>query len=153
MYTIKVKKMSVLKYGLPAMLIFFAGCEATPLNQEKVSIPAVSVTANDPQIINMSAADIQPEFPGGTTKWAKFMLGYQYPAAARNNKVEGKLLLSFIVEKDGSLSNIAVERNIGFGTGEEAVRLMKTSPKWTPGMKDGHAVRVKYTQPIKLALN
>lgn len=103
--------------------------------------------------VSMESVQIQPKFPGGPQAWAQFMQGYNYPAMARENNVQGTVYVSFVVEKDGSLTDIHVDRDIGFGTGEEAVRLLKTSPKWSPGVQNGLPVRVTYTQPIKLALN
>ena len=101
----------------------------------------------------MEAVQVLPRFPGGPQGWGTFLQGYNYPAMARENNVSGKIFVSFVVEKDGSLTDIQVVRDIGFGTGEEAVRLLKTSPKWSAGVQNGLKVRVAYTQPITLALN
>jgi len=59
-------------------------------------------------------------------------------------------LISFIVETDGSLTDIKLVRDLGFGTGQEALRLLKNSPKWSPGKQDGKPVRVAYNLPIRL---
>lgn len=77
----------------------------------------------------------------------------KYPAEAVKNNVQGKVFLSFVVEMDGSLTNIKVERRLGSGTDEEAVRVLEESPKWIPGMQNGRPVRVKYNIPISFALN
>ena len=76
----------------------------------------------------------------------------QYPAMAQDAGIEGKVYVGFIVEKDGSLSNIRVFRGIGGGCDEEAVRVLKASPKWTPGKQRGKAVRQKMTIPIAFVL-
>ena len=77
---------------------------------------------------------------------------FKYPAEARKNGLSGGVTLRFIVEKDGSLSNIRIIRDAGMGTGEEAVRVLQNSVKWKPGMNKGEAVRVEYTLPIQLNL-
>jgi protein TonB len=115
---------------------------------------AVKPIAEDTVAYSTDRLQVQPHFPGGSRSWLEFVSRYIYPEAARKNKVTGTIYLNFIVEKDGRLTNIQVENDrMGFGTGEEAIRLMKTSPKWSPGILNGLPVRVKYTQPIKLALN
>ena len=65
---------------------------------------------------------------------------------------EGNILISFVVETDGSLSDVKVVRDLGFGTKEEALRLMSKSPKWSPGIQDGKPVRVAYNLPIRLKI-
>ncbi len=78
----------------------------------------------------------------------------KYPAEAVKNKVQGKVFLSYIVEKDGSLSDVQIAGKIlGSGTDEEAVRVIKSSPRWNPGLVDGKPVRVKYNIPISFALS
>ncbi len=95
----------------------------------------------------------QPEFKGGMVKFYEYLReNVKYPAEAKANKVQGKVFLSFIVETDGELSDIKVDRKLGSGTDEEAIRVLKASPKWTPGMLNGKPVRVKYNIPITFAL-
>ncbi|MGZ3812139.1 MAG: energy transducer TonB, partial [Mucilaginibacter sp.] len=66
--------------------------------------------------------------------------------------VQGKVYIGFIVEKDGTLSNLKILREPGYGSGKEALRVMSLSPKWEPGIQNGRKVRVKYTIPITFAL-
>jgi TonB family protein len=66
----------------------------------------------------------------------------------REKEVKGRVILSFVVETDGSLSNIKVVRNIGAGAGEEAVRVVSEMPLWSPAMQNGHLVRCRYTLPV-----
>jgi len=88
-------------------------------------------------------------YPGGVSKLMKFLRkNLTYPAAARQANVEGKVFLSFIVEKDGAISTIQVMKGLGFGCDEEAVRVVEAMPKWTPGKQDGRAVRSRFTIPI-----
>jgi len=76
----------------------------------------------------------------------------KYPKRAIENAVQGTVLVSFIVEKDGSLTDIQVVRDIGSNCGKEAIRLVEGMPKWTPGAIDGKAVRTKITTPFKFKL-
>jgi len=95
----------------------------------------------------------QPEFPGGMMMFYAYLRkNVKYPAEALKNNIQGKVFLSFIVEKDGKLNDIMVEQSLGGGTDEEAVRLLKESPKWTPGYQDRTPVRVKYNLPISFTL-
>ena len=69
---------------------------------------------------------------------------------APDAKIDGKVYIQFIVETDGSLTNFEILRDIGHGTGEEAVRVLKLSPKWIPAEKDGKKVRVQFSLPISI---
>ena len=71
---------------------------------------------------------------------------------ARENNISGRVFISFVVEKNGQLTDIKVLRGLGYGTDEEAVRVLKKSPKWKPGIQNGRAVRVQYTIPIAFQL-
>ncbi|MBO7540440.1 MAG: energy transducer TonB, partial [Bacteroidales bacterium] len=75
-----------------------------------------------------------------------------YPEKAKAEKITGKVYVSFVVEKDGSISNVKVLRDIGYGCGEEAVRVVKAMPRWKPGMQRGKNVRVQYTLPLNFQL-
>ncbi|MFB2120446.1 energy transducer TonB [Parapedobacter sp. 2B3] len=100
------------------------------------------------------AVEIEPAFPGGMEAFFKYVQkNYRYPAPAVESGVKGQVILSFIVERDGSLTDIHIVRDLKFGTGEEAVRLLKASPKWSPGIQNGRKVRVAYTLPIALDLS
>jgi protein TonB len=97
---------------------------------------------------------VMPQPNGGEAAWMKFLQkNIHYPARATEENVQGKVFLSFIVEKDGHLSNITVDRPMGFGLDEEAVRVMKLAPAWKPGIQNGHAVRVKFVIPISFQLS
>ena len=77
----------------------------------------------------------------------------RYPAIARENGVEGLVVIQFIVEKDGSITAAKLLRDIGAGCGQEALRVVNEMPKWTPGRQRGREVRVQYNLPVKFALN
>lgn len=94
------------------------------------------------------------EFPGGLKEWAKYLsINLRYPEEAQRLGVEGRVFVQFIVEKDGSLTDIKVVKGIVAGCNEEAIRLIKESPKWNPGKrKNGEVVRQKYIQNILFKL-
>lgn len=92
-------------------------------------------------------------FDGGLAAMYKFVMNnLQYPKAARNKRVEGSVFVSFIVEKDGLISNVSVVKGIGLGCDEEAVRIVSSFPKWNPGLQNGRAVKSKFVIPIKFKL-
>jgi hypothetical protein len=91
---------------------------------------------------------IQPEFPGGIIAFYKFIgTNFKVPSELKGS---GKVSLTFMVEKDGSLSEFEILKDIGFGTGEEVIRVLKLAPKWIPGKKNNENVRVKYSLPIQI---
>ena len=94
-----------------------------------------------------NAVEVKPDFPGGLQKFYDFV-GKNYRAPEED--IKGKVYVQFVVEKDGSLTDIKVMRDIGYGTGAEAIRVLKKSPKWKPGIQNGRAVRVLYSLPISI---
>jgi TonB family protein len=100
-----------------------------------------------------SAVEHSPEFPGGIDGFFSFLgKNIRYPGAARDNNVQGRVIISFIVEEDGALTNFKVLRGIGAGCDEEAIRVLALSPKWKPGVQNGKLVRVAYSVPIAFEL-
>jgi len=94
-----------------------------------------------------------PEYPGGINQFYKFLVKkLRYPATAKENNTQGRVIVQFIVEKDGSLSDVKVVRGVGDGCDEEAVRLVKLSSPWKAGIQNGRAVRVMYTVPVSFEL-
>ena len=94
-----------------------------------------------------------PEFPGGTAELMKFLSeNVLYPAEAEKAKQQGRVIVSFIVETDGTVSNPKVLKKVSDPLDAEAVRVVSSMPKWKPGMQNGEAVRVKYTIPITFRL-
>ena len=107
----------------------------------------------DEQVI-FQIVENDPEFPGGLEAMYKFLAqNIKYPQLARENNITGKVYVTFVVEKDGSVSNARVLRDIGGGCGAEAIRVVKSMPKWTPGKQRGKAVRVQYHLPVNFNLN
>ena len=106
------------------------------------------------KIHDFVSLDSQPTFPGGMNKFYEYLkTDLRYPAEAHANNVQGKVFMSFVVETNGEITNIRVDRRLGAGTDEEAVRVVAASPKWVPGIKDGKAVRVRFNIPISFTLN
>ena len=94
-----------------------------------------------------------PEFPGGKDSLYAFIeRNLVYPQWAKDNKIEGKVYVSFTVETDGSISNVKVLRDIGGGCGAEAIRVVMKMPKWKPGKQRGKPVRVQFNLPIEFKL-
>jgi protein TonB len=90
-----------------------------------------------------------PEFPGGEKALYEYIKNnIRYPEVARTSGITGTVYVQFVVEKDGSISDVKVLRGIGGGCDEEAVRVVKSMPKWKPGKQRGQPVRVYYTLPI-----
>ena len=119
--------------GLWALIVILTGCAAekeplitSPLSYDKLTEPTM------------------PKYPGGTEKMFEFI--------ADDACIQGRVVVSFIVEKDGSLTDIKVEKSIDPLFDKEAVRVVKTMPKWEPGMWNGKPARVKYCIPIRFRL-
>ncbi len=90
-----------------------------------------------------------PEFPGGAAKLMEYIQkNIKYPIMARESDIQGRVFVNFVVEPDGSISNVTVMRGIGGGCDEEAVRVVNSMPNWKPGKQRGSAVRCAYTVPI-----
>jgi len=127
-------------------------------NLQQVSVigfanPNLSITKKE-GVMDFVSVDTPPSFPGGYEKFVSFIrTSIKYPEEAAKNKIQGKVFLSFVVEKDGQIADVQnTGRMLGSGTDEEAVRVLKSSPKWNPGMKDGKPVAVQYNIPIEFSL-
>ncbi len=100
-----------------------------------------------------TVVEAMPEFPGGMAK----LMGYlgnniKYPPLAKESGIQGRVFINFVVEPNGSISNVKVLRGIGGGCDEEAIRVVNSMPKWKPGMQRGKPVRVSYNLPVKFTL-
>ncbi|POY40478.1 energy transducer TonB [Flavobacterium alvei] len=108
----------------------------------------VPTSVSDNTVYNTAGIEVKPDFPGGMDQFYKFIAeNYQTPKA---EGLKGKIYVTFVIEKDGSLSDIKVLRDIGYGTGKEAIRVLKLSPKWSPGEQNGQKVRCTYSLPISI---
>ncbi len=102
---------------------------------------------------NMYNIEKYPQFPGGMEEWSKFLSkNLRYPNLARENNIGGRVIVFFVIEINGEITNLKVLRGIGAGCDEEAIRVIKKSPLWSPGFQNGRAVRVSYIMPIVFRL-
>jgi protein TonB len=118
------------------------------LTVEPVGTGTAAVVEEDNTVYNTAGIEVKPEYPGGIEKFYNFVQkNYQMPD---EEGLKGKVYVTFVVEKDGSLTDIKVLRDIGYGTGKEAIRVLKSTPKWNPGEQNGKKVRCTYSLPISL---
>lgn len=97
--------------------------------------------------------EAQPEFPGGVNAMMEFISSnVSYPEIALDNGIEGTVVVQFVIEKDGSLTDVKIVRDPGGGLGQEAERVIKMMPKWKPGTQKDSPVRVKMSAPIRFKL-
>ena len=97
--------------------------------------------------------ETMPAFPGGVPALMAYLQkSIRYPAIARESNIHGTVYLSFVIEKDGSVSDVEILRGIGGGCDEEAIRVVSNMPKWSAGKQRDLPVRVKYCLPIKFVL-
>ena len=93
------------------------------------------------------------QFPGGMDALYKYLAqNIKYPTIARENGITGRVYVTVVVERDGSIANPRVLRDIGGGCGAEAIRVVKSMPKWNPGKQSGKAVRVQFNLPVNFNL-
>ena len=94
-----------------------------------------------------------PSFPGGDKALMDFLSNnVKYPVVAQENGVQGRVVISFVVEKDGSITDVRVVRSVDPSLDKEAARVVKSMPRWIPGKQNGAAVRVKYNVPVSFRL-
>ena len=130
-----------------------AGVYDEPYDDVIVEIlpPKEEIDAPDAPLVFV---EVYPEFPGGDAERVKFLReNLVYPQPARMADIEGKVWIGFVVEKDGSLSNFSVVRSVAPVLDEEALRVVKLMPKWTPGKQSSRTVRVQYQIPITFTLH
>ena len=110
-----------------------------------------TVEDNEPVFV---VVETMPVFPGGAAAMMKFISeNIQYPETAKENGIQGRAICQCVINKDGSITDVVVTRSTGdTSLDEEAIRVIESMPKWTPGMQRGQAVRVKYTLPINFRL-
>jgi protein TonB len=112
---------------------------------------AVEAAPKEEQVFTV--VEQQPEFNGGMAALGQYLgKNLRYPAAAQRANVSGRVFVSFVVNTDGSIQDVSVLKGLGFGTDEEAIRVIKAMPKWRPGKQSGRPVRVKYNLPINFTL-
>lgn len=148
-----------MKFKLLLLTLFLANTilaqtDDAPPTLEEVPKPVadgLKVTERTYEIFDIEK---QPSFPGGESELMNFLAkNIKYPKAARKRGIQGSVIATFVVNKDGSISNINIIRDIGRGCGKEVERVLGRMPNWSPGIADGHPVKVRYTLPVKFALN
>lgn len=106
------------------------------------------VVEEDNTLHNSAGVEVKPDFPGGIAKFYSFI--QKNYVAPDEPGLKGQVFVSFVVEKDGSLTDIKILRDIGYGTGKEAERVLRKCPRWTPAEQNGKKVRCSYQIPIKI---
>lgn len=115
-------------------------------NVKEIAAPGIDTTI-------YNNVEKMPTFPGGEFKMYEFLaMNIRYPQRARQDGYSGTVYVRFIVEPDGTITNIEVAKGVGGGCSEEAVRVVKMMPKWIPGEAFGKKVRVTYTLPVNFRL-
>lgn len=140
------------KYNIPVRFKIPGRTPSPRTINYSIAVPK-TVSPSDTTIYSFISLENPPNYPGGIGEFYNFLgENIKYPALAKENKIEGNVFASFVVEKDGTLTNIKIDRKLGSGTDEEAVRVLELSQKWFPGTIANTTVRVKYNIPIKFSL-
>ena len=125
----------------------------TALEPALVLLEGISTDKPDNDTV-FSICEVMPEYPGGAEAMMKYLSeNIKYPEEAKEKGISGRVFIQFVVEKDGSVSNVKVMRGIGALCDDEAVRVVKAMPKWKPGMQKGEPVRVNYVLPVNFKLD
>jgi protein TonB len=115
---------------------------------------AGTAPAEDNTIHNIGGLEFMPEPIGGTSAWVKFLSkNLRFPAQAQEAGKGGRVFVTFVIEKDGRLSDFSVQKGAGYGMDEEALRVLKLAKPWKPGMQNGQPVRVRYVIPLNFQIN
>jgi protein TonB len=120
-------------------------------NKKKDTNDIHSVSDVDEQV--MTYVEQMPEFPGGQGELLKYLSSnIIYPKSAIDSGIQGKVLLKFVVKKDGSISDVEIVKGVNSAIDREAIRVVSAMPRWKPGKQNGSAVNVAYMVPIKFNL-
>ena len=118
--------------------------------------PAANMDVTAEELVQGEVYDMteqQPQFPGGPKELMAFLgTNIRYPVAAQEAGVQGRVICQFVITKEGKVADIKVLRSVSPEIDEEAVRVIKAMPTWTPGKQDGQAVNVRYTLPVTFKL-
>lgn len=118
-----------------------------------ITAPVVApIEETDDQVV-FQVVETMPSFPGGDAQLFKFLSqNVKYPVIAQENGIQGRVICQFVVNKDGSIVDVEVVRSVDGSLDKEALRVIKSMPKWSPGKQRGKSVRVKYTLPVNFKL-
>lgn len=124
------------------------------LAQEAYTAPVQETQEEEKEEVTIfTVVEEAPDFPGGEAALYKYLNDkINYPQMARDQNIQGRVFVTFVVERDGSIANPKVLRDIGGGCGEEALRVVRNMPKWKPGKQRGKAVRVQFNLPVLFQL-
>lgn len=115
---------------------------------QKLAVPCTTTDTSDNPVYTV--VETMPAFPGGDSALIKFLRqNIHYPELARESRIQGTVYVTFILEKDGKVSNVRILRGIGGGCDEETMRVIKLMPPWNPGKCGNNAVRVQMNMPVK----
>ncbi|MDR1981590.1 MAG: energy transducer TonB [Tannerellaceae bacterium] len=121
--------------------------------QVQTYVPPVVVEEEEDTQTIFAVVETMPEFPGGDLELLRFVQkSMKYPVIAQENGIQGRVVCSFVVNRDGSVVDAEVIRSVDVSLDKEALRVISLMPKWTPGKQRGKPVRVKYTLPITFKL-
>lgn len=143
-----------------AAVLLMASCQPAngeAVEQEEIPFEATNVDESAPLDANtdevFKVVEVDPEFPGGEEALYKYLAeNIKYPEKAKNDKVEGRVYITFVIEKDGTVSDAKVLRSVNEELDAEALRVINAMPKWKPGTQRGVPVRVQYNIPISFKL-
>ena len=128
------------------MTMSYAQTKAQPVKE------ATTSSQDDPEKVH-EAVDESPSFPGGLSALMKYLASnIQYPQEAVKSKIQGKVILQFVVERDGSIGDLGVRQGVDPRLDAEAMRVVRSMPTWTPGKKNGKVVRCRFMLPVVFRL-
>lgn len=173
----KSNNWAILKYGVVAPILFLAVLiSSVSCSDANINEPAEINLSKDETLVTppppplpidetdatkkikkreiFTAVEQNPEFAGGQAEMYRYLgENIKYPAAAQRANISGRVFVKFVVEDDGSIGDVVVMKGIGFGCDEEAIRVVKSMPRWKPGVQNGKNVRVYYNMPIVYKLD
>ena len=143
-----------------ALLLLFSNCankktdKAQSDTEKADTVPQAEATLPQEKTDSIySVVETMPDYPGGQKELLSFLSrNIKYPTKAEENKIQGRVVIQFVVNKDGSVSDAKVVRSVDPELDKEALRVVNSMPQWKPGMQKGEAVSVKYTIPIAFRL-
>jgi protein TonB len=163
--SLKISKMAWI--SAVCVMLFSTSCEITPEEEiegptqveSKPGIGPTDITArindvgkDNKEIFDVS--EVQPNPPGGMEGWNNYLASnLKYPAEAKSMGIEGTVIVVFVVNSDGSVSDTEILRGIGGGADQEAVRVVSASPNWTPAQQKGQVVNSRMRLPVKFQLS
>ena len=133
--------LSFVKYGVPVAM--------TPPPPSSGTVKYAVENTREPNQV-----DILPEYPGGINNARKYVSEHvEYPAEALENDIEGTIIVTFVIEQDGSITNIKIDKGLSYSLDQEVVKVIRTMPKWIPAKLDGKFVRYRMRMPVSFNLN